>query len=101
MKSLVTHQAFNECDRLPVRRPPWNRHLKRRFVDGCGVALRDVDLVNLRDPPIVVAGTGSRSCYERLVVWRRSEERRVGKECRCRWSRCQWKDSTRQGEVLL
>src|SRR5437773_11741081 len=90
MKSLVTHQALNEGDRLPIRRPPRNRHLKGRLVDGCGVALRDVDIVNLRDPPIVVARPWSAGCYERLVIRRpivivRSEERRVGKECSCRW----------------
>src|SRR5260370_27101260 len=68
MESFIAHQAFNEGDKFTIWRPPRNRHLKRRFVDGCGVALRDVDLVNLRDPPVVVPWTWSGSCYERLVV---------------------------------
>ena len=70
MKSFVAHQAFNERDRLAVRRPARNRDLKRGFVDGCSVALCDVDRVDLRDPPIVVAGSWRRRCDERLVVRR-------------------------------
>src|SRR5690606_39604444 len=27
--------------------------------------------------------------YVAASLWRRSEERRVGKACRCRWARCQ------------
>src|SRR5260370_35925990 len=68
MESFIAHQAFNEGDKFTIWRPPRSRHLKRRFVDGCGVARRDVDLVNLRDPPVVVPWTWSGSCYERLVV---------------------------------
>ena len=43
---------------------------KRRFVDGCGVAFRNLDCVNLRDPPIVVARARRGRCDKRLVVRR-------------------------------
>src|SRR5207245_2360914 len=68
VESFIAHQAFNEGDRFTIRRPPRNRQLQRRLVNGSGVALRAVDLVNLRDPPIVVAWTWRGSCYEHLVV---------------------------------
>ena len=70
MVSLIAHQAFDERDRLAVGRPARDRHLQRRFVNGCRVALRDVDRVNLRDPPVVVSGAWSRGGDERLVVRR-------------------------------
>src|SRR5436305_2069646 len=68
MKSFVAHQSFDECDRLAITRPAWNRDLKRSFVDGRGVTVCDVDRVNLSDPPIVVARSRCRRCDERLVV---------------------------------
>ena len=70
MKSFVAHQPFDECDRLAIRRPARNCYLKRRLVDRCGVTLCDVDRVNLRDPPIVIARSRGRRCYERRVVGR-------------------------------
>ena len=70
MKSFVTHQAFDECDRLAIGRPARNRDLKRGFVDGCGVAFCDVDRVNLRDPPIVIARSRRGRYDERFVVGR-------------------------------
>src|SRR5690606_40353244 len=36
-----------------------------------------------------VAGIGARIAVEAVDLLFRSEERRVGKECICRWSRCQ------------
>src|SRR5205823_2594686 len=70
MKSLIAHETFNERNRLTVRRPAWHRHLERGFVDGCGAALGDTDRVDLRDPPVVVAGPWSGGCYKRFVVGR-------------------------------
>ena len=70
MKSFVTHQAFDEGDRLAIGRPARNGNLKRGFVDGCRVAFCDVDRVNLCDPPIVIARSRRSRYYERLVVGR-------------------------------
>src|SRR6266498_5810949 len=70
VKPLVTHQAFDECNRLAIRRPAWNCDLKRRFVDGRGLTIRDVDRVNLSDPPIVVARSRGCCYHECFVVWR-------------------------------
>src|SRR2546421_8211141 len=50
--------------------------------------LRSADrtLVAMRiPPPLVITGSGPRRC-PRPCRGRRSEERRVGKECRSRWS---------------
>src|SRR6266550_6671941 len=70
MKSFVAHQAFDEGDRLAIGRPARNGNLKRRFVNGCRVAFGDVDRVNLRDPPIVIAGSRRSRYDERFVVGR-------------------------------
>ena len=70
MKSFVAHQAFDECNRLAIGRPARNCNLKRRFVDGCRVAFCDVDRVNLRDPPIVIARSRRGRRDERFVVGR-------------------------------
>src|SRR6266567_3236684 len=70
MKSFIAHQSFNKCDRLTVRRPTWDGYLERRLVDRCGLALCDVDRVDLRDPPVVIARTWSGSCHKFLVVRR-------------------------------
>ena len=70
VKSFVTHQAFDEGDRLTIWRPARNGNLKRGFVNGCRVAFGDVDRVNLRDPPIVIARSRRSRCNERLVVGR-------------------------------
>src|SRR6266487_2290105 len=70
VKSFVTHQAFNKGDRLAIGRPARNGNLKRGFVNGCRVAFGDVDRVNLRDPPIVVAGSRRSRYDERLIVGR-------------------------------
>ena len=37
-------------------------------------------------PMVVIKKDGSRQSFDRSKVLRRSEERRVGKECRSRWS---------------
>src|SRR2546427_10008546 len=39
-----------------------------------------------KGPPVVFGELASRSGRKTLVVYNRSEERRVGKECRSRWS---------------
>src|SRR5437868_4827088 len=70
MKSFIAHQAFNKGDRLTVRRPTWDGYLERRLVDRCGLALSDVDGIDLRDPPVVIAWTGRGSCDKFLVVGR-------------------------------
>src|SRR5205823_13237353 len=70
MKSFIAHQAFNKGDRLTVRRPTWDGYLERRLVDRCGLALSDVDGIDLRDPPVVIAWTGRGSCDKFLLVGR-------------------------------
>src|SRR6266542_3413743 len=70
VKPLVAHQAFDECNRLTIGRPTRNRDLKSRFVNRCGITLFDVDCVNLRDPPIVIARSRGCCYHECFVVWR-------------------------------
>src|SRR5690349_24437421 len=54
--------------------------------------------------PDVPAGSGGAPAHSRRFLWylpqlrRRSEERRVGKECRSRWSRGQGKKKKSEGE---
>src|SRR5207253_7917761 len=45
-------------------------NLQRWFADRNRAAFADVNLVDLRDPPIVVAGSGSPRCDKHLVVSR-------------------------------
>src|SRR6266511_1767909 len=70
VKSFVAHQAFDEGNRLAIGRPTRNRDLKSRFVNRCGITLFDVDCVNLRDPPIVIARSRGCCYHECFVVWR-------------------------------
>src|SRR5438128_1519486 len=70
MSCFIAHQAFNKCDRLTVRRPTWDGYLERRLVDRRGLALCNVDRVDLRDPPVVVTWTGRGSCDKLLVIGR-------------------------------
>src|SRR4029077_10439764 len=70
MKSFIAHQAFNKGDRLTVRRPTWHGYLERRLVDRYDLALCNVDRVELRDPPVVIAWAGRGSCDKFLVIGR-------------------------------
>src|SRR5439155_183096 len=48
---------------------------------------------------IITSSTRSTSAAGPSGLTVRSEERRVGKECRCRWSACQAEDGIRDGHV--
>ena len=70
MKAFVAHDPFDKGDRLTVRRPARDRDLQRRFVDGGRAAFRQIDGVDLRDPPVVIARTGRGAGDESFSVRR-------------------------------
>src|SRR2546427_13295318 len=89
---LVVHGATGFTGRLVVE------YLLRRYPAGSGLrwamggrnaaklaAVRD-ELGAPADTPLVVTDTGIPASLQALMEQTRSEERRVGKECRSRWS---------------
>src|ERR1039457_2873776 len=59
------------------------RHTPERFEK----ALRYLTSGYLQDPEKLLNGAMFNTCYDQMVLVKdRSEERRVGKECRSRWS---------------
>ena len=54
----------------------------------CACLMLDIDFVEniLETPAAFAAALASLFCFSSLAILTRSEERRVGKECRSRWS---------------
>ncbi len=60
IETFVAHQATDESDLLPIRRPPWQSELplNGRMVQDIHSTRADIQDVKLRDPPVVVRGSG-------------------------------------------
>src|SRR5438477_11414082 len=65
------------------RYPEWTPQLALELMDAHGI---EVALTSLAQPGVGFArGTGAQELARRCNDYARSEERRVGKECRCGW----------------
>src|SRR5438270_841125 len=70
VETFIAHQSFDERDRFSVRRPARDRDLEGRLVNRSRATLVDVDLIDMRDPPIVVAWPRRSRRDEHFVVRR-------------------------------
>ena len=61
----------------------WFRHPKREDREKAEAALKRIGMYEFKDRQISKLSGGQR---QRVFITTRSEERRVGKECRSRWS---------------
>src|SRR5438552_15840592 len=64
---------------------------RRRMCSSCERRFTTYERVE-ESAPMVVKKDNRREAYERSKVLARSEERRVGKECRCPWTASQGKE---------
>src|SRR5689334_24699917 len=77
---IFTSGVDSTENRVPFRRRPWAKSSRGTTTSGDGRCRASRPLATRRRPPI------RRQPGDRPVLGRRSEERRVGKECRARWS---------------
>src|SRR5690606_40289748 len=73
---------FTQSFTQPFTQSPSRRRRRRFRADGARAAHLQGSVVS---PPVQLSALSSQARLLQLASQARSEERRVGKECRCRW----------------